>query len=170
MNPNQWECICDRNVSDWLGWEIRLGLIRFGLILIESDLKHSLDLFRLALRIEADYVGLILIQRNTKRFMNFKLISWVWNFCPLARISIWTSFLTNPKFSDTFRNLHQNQKVSFWYKSKNVLNPIWLKTVKNQSDIFRFNPTYSNSIRDANLNKSKVSFESESIRINPNFD
>ena len=71
----------------------------------------------------------------------------------LAKVSDWNSFQTNPKFSDSFRNLYPHQTVSFLSNPKLVFNP-------SRSE------AHSKSIRPCN----PIEFgQSELIRINPNF-
>ena len=75
-------------------------------------------------------------------------------FCsPLTKVSVWNSFRTNPKFSESFRNLYPHQTVSFRTNPKLVFNPS-----SSEAQI--------KSIRTCNPNESG---QSEWIRINPNF-
>ena len=91
----------------------------------------------------------------------------------LAKVSDRNSFRANQNYSDSFRYMHQSQCESFRTNPKNVLWFVWWKTVKNRSDLIRFNlRQLSEWIRT----NSKPSFQSElgliqgfiSIRINPN--
>ena len=69
----------------------------------------------------------------------------------LTKVSDSNSFRTNPKFSESFRNLYLHQPVSFRSNPKTFFNP-------NQSD------THSKSIRTCNPNESGLS---ESIQMIP---
>ena len=57
----------------------------------------------------------------------------------LAKVSDRNSFRANQNYSNSFRYLYQSQCESFWTNPKNVLYLVWWKTVKNRSDLIRFN-------------------------------
>ena len=73
-------------------------------------------------------------------------------------LSDWNSSRTNQSYSEPFQNLFPNHSKSFRINPKNVLYLGWCKLVKNQSDLFQFNP-----------NESEPSFRSKWIlaRIDP---
>ena len=71
----------------------------------------------------------------------------------LAKVSDWNSFRTNPKISESFRNLYSHQTVSFRSNPKLVFNP-------NQSE------AHSKSIRTCTPDEFDWI---RSIRINPYF-
>ena len=70
----------------------------------------------------------------------------------LAKVLDWNSFRTNPKVSNSFRNLYPHKTVSFQSNPNKFFNP-------NKSEV------HSKSIRTYNPNESG---QSKLIRINPN--
>ena len=58
----------------------------------------------------------------------------------LAKISYRNSFRAIQNYSDSFRYLYPSRCESFRTNPKNLLYLVWWKTVKNRSDLIRFNP------------------------------
>ena len=85
----------------------------------------------------------------------------------LAKVSGWKSFLVNQNYSDSFRCPYPSQCESFRTNPKNVQYIVCWKTVKNQSDLIRLIPRHQSEWIRTN---PKSSFQSKSIRINPNSD
>ena len=57
----------------------------------------------------------------------------------LAKVSDRNSFWANQNYSDSFQYLYRSQCKSFRINPKNVLYFVWWRTVKNRSDLIRFN-------------------------------
>ena len=91
----------------------------------------------------------------------------------LAKVSDRSSFWANQNYSDSFRYLYPSQCESFRTNMKKALYLVWWKTVKNRSDLIRFNSRQqSEPIRNQvfNPNPSELGwFQTEfSIRTNLN--
>ena len=82
----------------------------------------------------------------------------------LAKVSNRNSFRANQNYSDSFRYLYPSKCESFGMNPENVLLLVWWKTVKNRSDLIRFNLRQQSKWIRTN---PKPSFQSESIRMNP---
>ena len=74
----------------------------------------------------------------------------------LAKVSNWNSFRVNQNYSDLFRYLDPSQWESFRTNSKNVLYLVWWKTIKNQSDLIRFNPRHQSEWNRTNKNQFEL--------------
>ena len=90
-------------------------------------------------------------------------------FCvvALAKVSNWNSFRVNQNYSDSVRYLYPSQCESFRTNPKNVLNLVWLKTVKNKSDLIQLIPRHQSEWIRMNPNESETNF---SMQINPDLD
>ena len=90
----------------------------------------------------------------------------------LVKVLDRNSFRANQNYTNSFRYLYPSQCESFGINPKNVLYLVWWKTVKNLSDLIRFNPRQQSetkfSIRiNPSSDLSKSNFKSELIRMNP---
>ena len=98
-------------------------------------------------------------------FKNFEFLGHFLSL--LAKVSDRNWFRANQNFSDSFRYLYPSQCETFRTNPKNVLYLVWWKTVKNRSDLIGFNlRQLSEWIRT----NPKLSFQSESIRMNPRLE
>ena len=99
--------------------------------------------------------------------MKFSYNYWISFFSSLAKVSDRNLFRANQNYSDSLRYLYPSQCESFRTNPKNVLYLVWWKTVKNLSNLMRFNPRQLSKWIRTN---PKLSFQFESVqaRIKPN--
>ena len=156
-----------RNETIWFGCKFRNDLVHIG-ISFKPKLSPGLFLnleflvdFTLSKSESAKFRWLTSVKYitdyNQRKYAD-GLVKFNW-FTTLAKVSDWysfranqnysnsvlylypspcESFRTNPKFSESSRNLYTNQIVSFRSNPKNVINPVWFKTVVDQSNSIRF--------------------------------
>ena len=85
----------------------------------------------------------------------------------LAKVSDRNSFRANQNYSDSFRYVYRSQCKSFRTNPKNVLWLVLWKTVKNRSNLIRFNPRQQSEWIRFNP-KPSFYFEPIRARIHPN--
>ena len=88
---------------------------------------------------------------------SWQLIKKQKSYRTLTKVLDRNSFRANHNYSDSLQYLYPSECESFRTNPKNVLYLVWWKTVKNRSDLIRFNPSNNPN-------------ESEPIRINPRWD
>ena len=89
-------------------------------------------------------------------FTNFPFL-----FATLAKVSDRNSFRANQNYSDSSRYLYPGQYESFRTNPKTFFYLVWWKTVKNLSDLIRFNPRQQSEWIRTN---PKPCFQSEYFR------